>query len=56
MADQFVLNFEVRAEPIPQLWTPDQIYDNLSETVLQKFKEDRRIEKESGPGSAACDG
>jgi len=47
MGDQLDLNFEVKPEPIVQLWTPDQIYDALSMETLETFKEDRRIERKS---------
>lgn len=47
MSDQLYLDFDIKPVGIVQLWTPDQIYDNLSSETLKDFKEDRRIERKA---------
>ena len=43
--DQFTFNFNPPAAALPELWTPDDIYSNCTQTTVESFAEDRRVER-----------
>ena len=46
MADeQFAFEFKPPDVGLPQLWTPDDIYDNCTQETIETFSEDRRVER-----------
>ncbi|MHB0667860.1 AlbA family DNA-binding domain-containing protein, partial [Roseomonas mucosa] len=48
MADQLSFNLSLPPDTLVQLWTPDEIYDRLDQQNINKFVEDRRVERK-GP-------
>ncbi|PJI55824.1 hypothetical protein CTI14_01640 [Methylobacterium radiotolerans] len=42
---QLAFDFNAPLDTLPQLWTPDDIYDALNEETVQRFREDSRIER-----------
>ena len=42
---QLDFDFNAPLLSIPELWTPDDIYDHLTQPMVEKFKEDSRIER-----------
>lgn len=44
---QLELNFNVPLAILPQLWTPDDIFDTCDEGTIQRFGEDSRVERKS---------
>lgn len=42
---QLDFDFNAPLLSIPELWTPDDIYDHLTQQMVEKFKEDSRIER-----------
>jgi ATP-dependent DNA helicase RecG len=48
VTEQFSFDLTLPEERLVQLWTPDEIYDRLSEHNLKQFLEDRRIERKNG--------
>jgi ATP-dependent DNA helicase RecG len=50
MPEQLSLDLPSPHPPLPelrQLWTPDDIYGSLDESLLRQFAEDRRVERKS---------
>ncbi len=47
MADEQQLGFDFNppSPQLPQLWTPDDIYNNCTQSTLTQFSEDRRVER-----------
>jgi len=45
MPEQLAFEFNAPLESLPQLWTPDDIYSSLDESVIRRFKEDNRLER-----------
>lgn len=45
MAEQLSFNLTLPAQSLIQLWTPDEIYDRLSDGNISQFVEDRRVER-----------
>lgn len=44
-AEQLALNFGTPTPALPQLWTPDDIFNVGTEAVVRQFAEDRRVER-----------
>jgi ATP-dependent DNA helicase RecG len=42
---QFDFDFNPPAKALPELWTPDDIYDNCDVDTIRTFSEDRRVER-----------
>lgn len=42
---QFQFDFNPPAQALPELWTPDDIYDNCDQKTIEAFSEDRRVER-----------
>lgn len=42
---QFEFEFNPPAQALPELWTPDDIYDNCDQQTIAAFSEDRRVER-----------
>lgn len=42
---QLTLDFSTPLTTLPQLWTPDDIYDPCDEQIIRQFKEDSRVER-----------
>ena len=42
---QLTLDFNAPLDTLPQLWTPDDIFDGLDQETVERFKEDNRIER-----------
>jgi len=45
MTEQLELPLPAPLASLPQLWTPDDIYNSVSEEVINQFKEDSRVER-----------
>lgn len=45
MAEQLSLNLELPESEMLQLWSPDEIYDRLTEATLPRLVENRRVER-----------
>jgi len=43
--EQLELNFNAPVPSLPQLWTPDDIYDNADQSTIEEFVEDSRLER-----------
>ncbi|TXM71457.1 ATP-binding protein [Methylobacterium sp. WL69] len=43
--NQLTFDFNVPLDGLPQLWTPDDIFDCLDQSAIERFKEDSRIER-----------
>jgi len=43
--DQLTFDFSAPLESLPQLWTPDDIYNSADQAVVQRFGEDNRVER-----------
>ena len=43
--DQFDFQFAPPTAALPQLWTPDDIYDHCEQSTIETFGEDRRVER-----------
>lgn len=43
--EQLVLELRPPLPTLPQLWTPDDIFQNCDEAIVRRFKEDSRIER-----------
>lgn len=43
--NQLTFDFSVPLDELPQLWTPDDIFNDLDQQTVQRFKEDSRIER-----------
>lgn len=48
MAEQLNLNFGPPLPHLHQLWTPDDIFATCTEEIIQRFKEDNRVERKPG--------
>ncbi len=42
---QLALDLHAPLPTLPQLWTPDDIYDPCDETIIRRFSEDNRVER-----------
>lgn len=47
MPEQLSFDFSSPTDRLPQLWTVDEIYAALSDQIIKRFVEDRRIERKS---------
>ena len=45
MTQQLEFDFTRPQSSLPQLWTPDDIFNNCDQNVVEQFKEDRRVER-----------
>lgn len=43
--NQLTFDFNTPLESLPQLWTPDDIYDSADQAVIERFGEDSRVER-----------
>lgn len=43
--EQFGFDFSPPASALPELWTPDDIYNHCDENTIRAFSEDRRVER-----------
>jgi ATP-dependent DNA helicase RecG len=43
--DQFDFDFNPPSRSLPQLWTPDDIYESCDQSTIESFSEDRRVER-----------
>lgn len=48
MAEQLRFDFNTPLPNLPQLWTPDDIYNACDDEIVQLFKEDSRVERKLG--------
>lgn len=44
-ADQLAFDFNAPLETLPQLWTPDDIFNSCDQRTIELFGEDRRVER-----------
>ena len=44
---QLEFSFPPPLPSLPELWTPNDIFDNADQTIISNFEEDKRIEKKS---------
>lgn len=42
---QLIFDLQPPKRTLPQLWTPDDIYDSCDQQTLEQFKEDHRVER-----------
>lgn len=47
MTEQFEFEFHPPNVQLPQLWTPDDIYQSLDAEIIKRFSEDSRIERKT---------
>lgn len=47
MAEQLTFDFKPPSPQLPQLWTPDDIFNALDQSILATFREDSRLERKS---------
>lgn len=45
VSEQFEFDFNAPLAGLPQLWTPDDIFNTLDGPTLLRFKEDNRVER-----------
>jgi ATP-dependent DNA helicase RecG len=45
--EQLSFDFNAPLASLPQLWTPDDIFKNLDDETIQRFKEDARLERKA---------
>jgi ATP-dependent DNA helicase RecG len=48
MAEQVEMDFGPPLPSLPQLWTPDDIFESCTPETIQRFKEDHRVERKPG--------
>lgn len=48
MAEQVEMDFGPPLPTLPQLWTPDDIFETCTSETIQRFKEDYRVERKPG--------
>jgi ATP-dependent DNA helicase RecG len=48
MAEQVEMDFGPPLPSLPQLWTPDDIFESCTTETIQRFKEDHRVERKPG--------
>ncbi|HEY3654539.1 MAG TPA: ATP-binding protein [Steroidobacteraceae bacterium] len=48
MAEQVEMDFGPPLPSLPQLWTPDDIFESCTAETIQRFKEDHRVERKPG--------
>jgi ATP-dependent DNA helicase RecG len=48
MAEQVEMDFGPPLPTLPQLWTPDDIFETCTAETIQAFKEDHRVERKPG--------
>lgn len=45
MAEQLAFDFNAPLATLPQLWTPDDIFNSLDAETIGRFREDGRVER-----------